>query len=281
MPNQWYYTKDDERQGPVSADELKRLAEAGELQPDDLIWKDGMEDWRPASQLKGLFDGETAAPTSKPAAVVAGDRSPAWQIPHLIAATLFIVAMFLPWWSLRLSGKPQELEKEFSVEKDIGRGRVRKRPDMAKFRQVWKKTGWYLRHTDTLSVDFGDFPLDGPVRDREIDIQAKIWGLHLGLGLAGGFLGFALIPLAVMIMVWRDARRFSWVASFLAAYISLLLCVMTVIWYFEAPGYDVKPVFSQGAHIGPYLSMGGSALLLIFGMIDGVLGLRAFARRNS
>jgi hypothetical protein len=55
MKQEWYYTLDGERHGPVSGAELKRLAASGELQPTDKVRKEGMADWLPASQVKGLF----------------------------------------------------------------------------------------------------------------------------------------------------------------------------------------------------------------------------------
>lgn len=52
---QWYFSKgDNQQQGPVSVQELSQLAESGELGPDDLIWKEGMDEWLPAGRLKGL-----------------------------------------------------------------------------------------------------------------------------------------------------------------------------------------------------------------------------------
>lgn len=289
MANQWYYTKDEERQGPVSAEDLKQLVQDGELLPNDLIWKEGMEDWRPASQLKGLFPADAEDPAeaetqpmpgvSSPAAV--GVRSAVWQIPQMVVATMFIVAMFLPWWSARLRGNPAEIQKAFSKDVDLGRGRIRSRPDMEKLQKLWRNAGWYVRNLESVSFDFRDLPLDGPARDEEIDIRAKVWGFHSGLGLAAGFFGFALLPLSIMMLGWKAARAFGWVTSFLAAYLCLLLGMLTVLWYFETPGYDVKPVFTQGAHIGPYLVMSGAVLLLIFGIIDGITGLRAFTRRDK
>ncbi len=69
MANAWYYAKGEERQGPVTSAELKTLAESGTLTPDDLIWKEGMEDWRPASELKGLFPAASAAAPPGEAAI--------------------------------------------------------------------------------------------------------------------------------------------------------------------------------------------------------------------
>lgn len=55
MGEQWYYSRDGASVGPVSALDLKHLASCGQLTPTDLVWKEGMRDWVPAEQLKGLF----------------------------------------------------------------------------------------------------------------------------------------------------------------------------------------------------------------------------------
>jgi len=66
--NEWLYSSDDDDQkGPVSAQELQRLAESGELRPDDLIWKEGMDEWLPASRLKGMtFSAPAPEPSASP-----------------------------------------------------------------------------------------------------------------------------------------------------------------------------------------------------------------------
>ena len=55
MADEWHYTNDGSQQGPVSASELKQLAASGSLSPSDLVWKEGMAEWKPASSVKGLF----------------------------------------------------------------------------------------------------------------------------------------------------------------------------------------------------------------------------------
>jgi len=61
VSQEWYYSVEGKQQGPVTAADLKKLAEAGTLKSTDLIWKDGMADWAPAKSIKGLFGGGSAA----------------------------------------------------------------------------------------------------------------------------------------------------------------------------------------------------------------------------
>ena len=53
----WYYGKNGQQCGPVDTDALKHLAETGQLQPADLIWREGRQNWAPASGEEGLFEG--------------------------------------------------------------------------------------------------------------------------------------------------------------------------------------------------------------------------------
>ena len=81
---QWFYGRDGARQGPVSEDELRRLAGAGELRAHDLVWRDGMANWQPAAEVPGLFpDGASVPPPLPPAPPYApiGRANPPYRPP--------------------------------------------------------------------------------------------------------------------------------------------------------------------------------------------------------
>jgi hypothetical protein len=52
---EWYYAADRKQLGPVSLDELQRLAHDGLLKPTDLVWQAGMSDWARANTRRELF----------------------------------------------------------------------------------------------------------------------------------------------------------------------------------------------------------------------------------
>ena len=62
--SQWHYSKSGQQQGPVSSEQLKQLAASGQLQPSDLVWKEGMAQWAEARRMKGLFPAEMNPPSS-------------------------------------------------------------------------------------------------------------------------------------------------------------------------------------------------------------------------
>ena len=50
----WYWSDGDARNGPVKPADLARMAVAGQLRADSLVWTDGMAEWKPVGQVAGL-----------------------------------------------------------------------------------------------------------------------------------------------------------------------------------------------------------------------------------
>lgn len=71
----WYYAKDDQQHGPVTPAQLKSLSNSGKLLPTDLVWKEGMGDWAPASEVRGLFTFVPAPPPPPPELAVAEENA--------------------------------------------------------------------------------------------------------------------------------------------------------------------------------------------------------------
>ena len=59
MPTEWFYSKGGQQLGPVPFEQLKQLAASGQLQPSDLVWKDGMSQWVESRKVKGVFPPPT------------------------------------------------------------------------------------------------------------------------------------------------------------------------------------------------------------------------------
>lgn len=51
----WYFADGDEERGPVTEAQIRTLIGTGNLQADDLVWREGLDDWMPAGQVPGLF----------------------------------------------------------------------------------------------------------------------------------------------------------------------------------------------------------------------------------
>ena len=64
----WYYiNKDYEEDGPVSSEDLQRMAQTGEIHRGTYVWTQELVEWVPASKVGGLFK-EKAKEVVKPLA---------------------------------------------------------------------------------------------------------------------------------------------------------------------------------------------------------------------
>lgn len=52
---EWYYALGNQQKGPVSLDVLRQLAASGKLHRTDMVWREGMVEWKKASQVDGIF----------------------------------------------------------------------------------------------------------------------------------------------------------------------------------------------------------------------------------
>lgn len=56
----WYYSKGDERQGPVSTEKLRSLLDLGELEATTLVWNETLDGWKRLTEVD-LGDGLAGA----------------------------------------------------------------------------------------------------------------------------------------------------------------------------------------------------------------------------
>ena len=78
----WYYAVDNEQKGPISEAELK--SQLNKLPADTLVWKEGMDNWTPASQMPALTFREPAPPVKLASATAA--RNPESVSPVTVSS---------------------------------------------------------------------------------------------------------------------------------------------------------------------------------------------------
>jgi type IV pilus assembly protein PilA len=62
---QWYYSDDARnRHGPHSAEELRRHYRERRIRRDTLVWREGLNEWRPLDQVAGELDLDSVVPDS-------------------------------------------------------------------------------------------------------------------------------------------------------------------------------------------------------------------------
>jgi GYF domain 2 len=87
-PVSWYLGRDGQQYGPLSDAELRKLAEMRHLKQGDLVWRDGMKEWRPAltmfppPQPAPMPPPQAAAPPPPPERPAAAMRPPAAPAPQ-------------------------------------------------------------------------------------------------------------------------------------------------------------------------------------------------------
>jgi uncharacterized membrane protein len=91
----WYYAANNEQKGPINESELKANFAANKLPADTLVWKDGMDNWIPASQVAAFTFRQPPAPAkvqpsteSAPATKAAGAGNPDSTKPVDVASLL-------------------------------------------------------------------------------------------------------------------------------------------------------------------------------------------------
>lgn len=86
MSAKWFVRRgEQDTKGPFTAEQLKIAAASGKLLPDDLLWKEGLVDWVPASKVKGLSaTTASASPTAEEILphVVTSEASAATAMPR-------------------------------------------------------------------------------------------------------------------------------------------------------------------------------------------------------
>jgi len=79
--NLWNYTKMGLQQGPVPEEELRQKIRRGEIGETTLVWREGMADWLPLSQVAELQQPAPATPAQAPAEEVSQHLPPQMEQP--------------------------------------------------------------------------------------------------------------------------------------------------------------------------------------------------------
>lgn len=66
MAADWYYAKGGQRHGPVTEEQLRQLADSGQIQSTDLVWRNGMAEWQKVGSIEGVFPPQPNEPDVPP-----------------------------------------------------------------------------------------------------------------------------------------------------------------------------------------------------------------------
>lgn len=87
---EWFYAKDNAQHGPVSDFEIRSLISSGQITQDTVIWREGMADWLPLSEVKdfqptqasGLQNTAAGPPPASPASPYSSPQTKVSAQPH-------------------------------------------------------------------------------------------------------------------------------------------------------------------------------------------------------
>ncbi len=92
MSTQWYVVKEQQKKGPFTREELAEMARSGDIDPETLVWTEGMTDWTKGEIVEDLFSksvppppppiahsGSQTSVSGTAPAVPTGFRAPAMQ----------------------------------------------------------------------------------------------------------------------------------------------------------------------------------------------------------
>ena len=73
---QWYFAKNGVQMGPIGIDELKAKLASGEVSGTDMVWREGMPDWRKAGEVQELAVISAAPQQVVPQPTLSASNSP-------------------------------------------------------------------------------------------------------------------------------------------------------------------------------------------------------------
>lgn len=122
----WYYSRDKQKLGPVSFDELRELARAGQIGPSDMVLEVGQAKWTPAGSVAGLFTPASSAETAIPDAASRASEAPASAGPepsaHHAVTRSYISADAAPAPGLQTDAEVRMTIPGYEVLGVLGRG---------------------------------------------------------------------------------------------------------------------------------------------------------------
>ena len=123
--NAWFYTCEGERLGPVRFGQLRVMAADFALNPRlDMIWREGMDTWKPAGEIDGLFERRNVKEAKHVAVAVPAPRPQVRSARSVLSKNaawpgtgrpsfLFATLLFPFIWHYSLKGTVPYLSKEF------------------------------------------------------------------------------------------------------------------------------------------------------------------------
>lgn len=109
--NEWYYLDGHDRRGPFSIEAMKQMLQAGVIQPETWVARQGDSDWGPAATLLSSPQTNIPPPMSPPP--TSKRSSSKWMIAGAVVLVLIVVTFS--------ANRPERHRPKPSVESEIER----------------------------------------------------------------------------------------------------------------------------------------------------------------
>lgn len=94
----WWYAEKEKKSGPLDVEELKQLLQSGKINPNTMLWREGMDTWQPFAEIDELQMLMAAVPPPLPSKTNPDPLS----IPLATRWPRFFARIFDVWWEILL-----------------------------------------------------------------------------------------------------------------------------------------------------------------------------------
>lgn len=81
----WYYSENNERLGPVDESAFQSLVAQGRIAPETLVWREGMSNWLPYSQVAGVSAATAPVSAGAGAAAPCAECSRTFPVDEMVS----------------------------------------------------------------------------------------------------------------------------------------------------------------------------------------------------
>lgn len=240
----------------------------------------------PAPVAAPVAPAAAAASPARVQAPVRARRKPpgsggsfAAKVFMLLGAVAMAGAFGAPWWRASVTPVPDIKESDLSkdekeeIEEQAKELREERR-DKKDFYRDYKLD----RKGEKAAEEF-DEKYEKTEDKKGMSFSIWLWGWNSVAGILCLVFGLVIATFVILAMSIRVIGRWSWIGSFASMGMGIPIVILALLWWLGSPGADVRYSLSQGAFIGTFVALGGGVLTVIFGLIDGIVGLVGMVRR--
>jgi hypothetical protein len=197
------------------------------------------------------------------------------KVMTLIGAIIMAGAFGAPWYWARITPVPNEpsdsMKKQNQQEqKAFNREEKEKKDFIEKYKLEDK--------VEKAATAFRDKYESDEKAAKGKSFSVFVWGWETVGGILCLVFGIVTLVWSILAMAIRALRRWSWIGSFACMGMAIPVVIMAASWWVGCPGAGITGMMSQGSFAGDWAALAGAGFVLIFALIDAIVGLVAMGR---